>query len=70
MNLIEETLTLFATYGCYGLTDAWCAVYGLVVALAQFVVEFLWGFHLYEDGSWGDGTVGDCIEVLQWGCQD
>ena len=62
-------LELFANYGCYGLTEAWCAVYGLVVAIVQFVVE--WFFHsaLEEDGSWANLTgPSGCAEILGWGC--
>jgi hypothetical protein len=64
---MSETLELFGTYGCYGLTGAWCAVYGLIVQLTYFIVEFLMGETLYSDGSYGEG-VGTCVEYLGWGC--
>jgi hypothetical protein len=68
--MATETLIMFAEYGCYGLTTAWCAVYGFIVHLTLFVVEYLMGATLWEDGSYGDGagTVRGCVEYLGWGC--
>jgi len=55
-------------FGCYGWTDAWCAVYNLVVHVTVFVVQFLWHSVLWEDGSWGNSGAGGCLEYLGWGC--
>jgi hypothetical protein len=64
----SDMLKMFEHYGCYDLTDAWCAVYGFVVHLSMFVVEFLWQSTLWEDGSWGNSSLGGCLEYLGWGC--
>ena len=63
-----QLLEMFGHYGCHGLTEAWCAVYGFIVNLTYFVVEFLWQSTLWEDGSWGHNGEGGCIEYLGWGC--